>query len=262
MGSAVIAAMFAMGACSGSKVTDPNAGSGDEGGAPSSEAGGSTSTATGGAATAQGGASTTATGTGAKTPFECKKGDPAGPDIAPGTNGTWGSQGSISGGTFFYQKADTEKFTADFTTAPGSVTLAATVAPNDYTGFGVYFKDPAKCWNLSKYTGGVKMTLSGNLGGGTLAFQIQQNSNYPIDTTNSKGACEGDWGDPCNNFESDPITISTTPTEISIPWTQFTKGSPVTALDTAQLLGFQWQINCPTADPCTPSLTIGAVTLY
>lgn len=282
IGSAVVATMLVMGACSGTKK-DPTAtggSSGELGGAGNTEEGGAATdvggagnggatTASGGTDTAAGGAdavggNTSAAGASAATPFECKKGVPAAAEVAPGTNGIWGTSSAIAGGTFLYQDVDAHKFVVDTATTTGSVNLTSTIVAGGYSGYGIYFKDPEKCWDASAYTGGVSVTIGGDLGGGKILFQVQTNSDYPIDTKNSKGACEGTWSSGCGNNTTAALEIAATPTAIQIPWADINGGSPNAAVDPSEMLGIQFQINCPqdAAADCTPNVTIGAISFY
>lgn len=273
LGSAVFATVLMMGACKGTKsdATASGGSSGELGGAGNEEGGATSEVGGAGGTTATGGAGSTvggASGASSGAPYVCKKGVPTGGKIAPGTNGTWGSPGPVSGGPFLYQDVDASKFAIDTATTPGSITLTSLsgtgIAPNGYAGYGIYFKDPEKCWDVSSFTGGIRMTLSGNLGDAKLVFQVQTNNNYPIDTTNSKGACTGTWSSGCGNNTTTSLTVTDTPTPIDIPWASITGGSPNATVETGELLGVQWQINCPTdaTANCNPTLTIGTVELY
>jgi len=237
-------------------------------------ASGGSITASGGSITASGGKSAGTGGTTAapSTGYEvdadgayvCRKGVPTEPNIAPGDNGSWGKATAVTGGTFTYQKSDAEKPTLDTATNPGGVNVTATVAVGAYTGWGLYFKDPDKCFNVSQYTGGIRMTIGGDLGGGQIFFQVQTNTNYPADTANNKGACIDplQWNGGCANNTTSSLTIDATPTTIDIPWTDLAGGMPVATVDTTQLLGIQWQVTCSGSADCAVNVTISDVSFY
>ena len=239
-----------------------------------SAASGGMSAASGGMSAASGGMSAGAGGTTAaqSTGYEvdadgayvCRKGVPTGPNVAPGDNGSWGKATAVTGGTFTYQKSDAEKPTLDTATNPGGVNVTATVAVGAYTGWGLYFKDPEKCFNVSQYTGGIRMTIGGDLGGGQIFFQVQTNANYPVDTANNKGACMDplQWNGSCANNTTSSLTIDATPTTIDIPWTDLAGGMPVATVDTTQLLGIQWQVTCSGSADCAVNVTISDVSFY
>ncbi len=268
--STIVAALVVAGGCGGDKKTDPLAAEGGSsgevgggtsvGGTTATDAGGSTS----GGSSAVGGSTISGYPTAGNGAFICRKGVPTGPAIAPGTNGTWGSAGPITGGSFApYAGADADKLVPDTATTAGSVVLTATIAASGYSGYGLYFKDPDKCFNVASYSG-VRMTIGGSSGGADVFLQLQMNDNYPIDATNSKGACVGTWSDGCKNaeFKIAADAIPATPTAIDVPWASIAAGTPVDLIDPSQLLGIQWQVNCVAADPCAVNLTIGEVSFY
>jgi hypothetical protein len=106
--------------------------------------------------------------------------------------------------------------------------------------------------------------MGGDLGGGELLFQVQTNSNYPVDKTNNKGGCTDpdQWSGACANNTTTKLTIEATPKAIDIPWSSIIGGQPNATVDTTEVLGIQWQVNCTGATDCAVNLTIGEVTFY
>jgi hypothetical protein len=248
-------------------------GCGGDKSSPAATTGGASSTggsgnATGGQSsggTAAGGASG---GAGGVAPFACNHTAAPGPTIAPGTNGTWGTASDVAGGTFQYQatsEAGSDAVTANTSTTPGSVILTATVNAGEYTGYGLYFKD---CIDASQYSG-IQFTMSGDLGGGTLVFQVQTNKNYPIDTNNKKGACGGSWSSGCGNNQITASNITGTAAPVQVRWGDMTGGqsngvnNPV---EPNELLGIQWQVNCTNppdgGTSCPLNITIAEVKFF
>lgn len=257
----MIAAMFVMSGCGGDD-SRPTVDGGNQGGS-SAATGGSTSAETGGTSSTAAGGTTAASSTSA-APFACKKGAVTEAKLAPGKNGTWGSTIGIVGGAFGYAKTDAEKFTVDTAATAGQVSLAGTININSYAGYGLYFKDPDKCFDIesSEWKTGIRITIGGTLGGAKISFQLQQNNNYPISTTDGKGACTGTWSSGCSN-NTTTLTITDTATPIDIKWTDLAGGAP-DAVNLADVIGFQLHVDCPSdaSANCAVALTIGEVTLY
>lgn len=259
-GSAMMAAMFVMSGCGGDD-SRPTVDGGNQGGS-SAATGGTTSAETGGTSSTAAGGTTAASSTTA-APYVCKKGAVTEAKLAPGKNGTWGSTIGIVGGTFNYANADADKLSADIATTPGQVTLTGTIGTNSYAGYGLYFKDPDKCFDIgsSEWKTGIRITIGGTLGEAKLSFQLQQNDNYPI--ADGKGACTGTWSSGCGN-NTTTLTITDTVAPIDIKWTDLAGGSPVSEVKLDDVLGFQLHVDCPqdASASCPVSLTVGEITLY
>jgi hypothetical protein len=249
-----MAGMAAAASCGGDKSS------------PTSDSGGAAPTAgTGTGGKAAGGAGGASTGGAPLVPFKCPETPAPGPSIAPGTSGVWGSASDVAGGTFKYvDSTASNALTADTATTPGSVIVTATLAASGYNGYGLYFKDPDKCWSAAAYQG-IRFTVSGSTGGATMLFQVQTNNNYPIDNTNSKGACQGTWSSGCGNNQAPAITVTATATPVEIKFTDLTGGQP-DAMDPKEILGIQWQWNCTTpptgTTSCPINVTLGTVEFY
>jgi hypothetical protein len=172
----------------------------------------------------------------------------------------WGDSMSLTGGEFSYQNDAemSDPLTVDVDTAAGTAHITGNVT--GYAGWGLWF---GPCTNASRWTG-IRFVIGGSLGvSGQLEFQIQTNNNYPIEMNNMKGACAGDWGDGCGNnsyvYQEFPYDG---PEEIQTPWTDFGGGEPITEVESAQLLGIQWQFNCATGDVCEVDVILEEVSFY
>jgi hypothetical protein len=84
-----------------------------------------------------------------------------------------------------------------------------------------------------------------------------------VDTVNGKGACLGTWSSGCANNHT-AVTVAATPTVTNLAWAFLIGGLPITPADPAELLGVQWQVNCPlTATAgCAVDLTLDDVAFY
>jgi len=180
-------------------------------------------------------------------------------DFSSGSSGTWGSAPALSGGTFYYDNDGDDDVQAlsiavgddEAGTVTGEVT-------DSYAGFGFWF---GACVDASTFEG-ISFTLQGDLGGATIEFQAQTSRNYPIDDANQKGECEGSWSDCTNNKLALDIESLETATPFQIAWTDLAGGTPVDDMDATEILGIQWQLNCPSGETCTPSFVIDDVQFY
>jgi hypothetical protein len=175
---------------------------------------------------------------------------------------SWGSKanGELTGGTFTYKSPD--PLGASITISPtvdpaaGNLHLTASLPGGGYAGFGFWFES---CTSAATYTG-IAFTVGGSLGGGSAEFQVQTSKNYPIDAINLKGECTGSWSSGCASNKS-PLLVSASPTPTTFLWTGLAGGQPETTVDPTELLGIQWQINCPaTAATCAVDVTLDDVT--
>jgi len=174
---------------------------------------------------------------------------------------TFGESGvtGVSGGTFHYQGQDASALTSTVT-ADGALELTATIAANDYAGFGLWFPNlTAACSDASQYTG-ISFDLTGEVGNVEIQVQLQHKANYPIE--GDKGACpftsdDTKWDECTNNS----LTLEGQSGTIELPFTDFTGGMPEDTLNPAELVGLQWQFNCGDAE-CTPDLILDNITFY
>jgi hypothetical protein len=170
----------------------------------------------------------------------------------------WGDEMSLTGGEFFYQN-DAEggaPVSVEVDAAAGTAHITGTVT--GYAGWGLWF---GECTNASRWTG-IRFVMGGSLGtSGELEFQVQTNNNYPIDTSNSKGACGGSWEDGCASNRYVFAEFPAEPAPLEVPFASLTGGAPE-AIESAQLLGIQWQFNCATGDACEVDVTMDLVEFY
>lgn len=168
----------------------------------------------------------------------------------------WGDDMSLTGGEFTYQNEGSDPLTIDVDTAAGTAHITGTV--QGYAGWGLWF---GVCTNASRWSG-IRFTMGGDLGvSGELAFQVQTNNNYPIDISNSKGACAGAWGEGCDSGTYIVEEFPAEPAPIEVPWSSLTGGAP-NELEPAELLGLQWQFNCAEGDSCELDVIIDVVEFY
>lgn len=255
-GSITTAALFAMSGCASSETREelnPSTGGSSSSTTAPGATGGSTDTAA-----ATGGTTGTSTSAG----VVCKKTAVTDPKIAPGTNGTWGTDTGSFTKMFYYAKED-PNLTSDVATTPGVIRLTGTIAPNSYKGLGI----PAKgCIDLTTQaaTTGVRVTIGGTLGGAKLNVQMQTNENYPANT-DGKGACAaGNWTDCASAKTAYIEAFPESPSPLEFPFTSFSGGLPVDTPTLSDIVGIQFHLDCPsdaTAD-CAVDFTIGDVTLY
>jgi hypothetical protein len=178
-----------------------------------------------------------------------------------GATTVWGDDMSLTGGTFEYKNDGvdgSENLTVEVDAAAGTAHITGNVI-GGYAGWGLWF---GPCSDASRFTG-IRFVIGGSLGEfGELEFQVQQNNNYPIDSSNSKGACGGTWTDGCGSnafvYEEE---FPAEPAEIQVPFASLTGGSP-NAIEAAELLGVQWQFNCEEEEVCAVDVYLTEVTFY
>src|SRR5664279_3618423 len=148
---------------------------------------------------------------------------------------------AFSGGTYEYPAA---AIVSDFSGMTWHMT--GTVA--DYSGFGLYFVCKA---NLSAYTGlqldiGGTFTSNGMGDGGIPAPRVTVGLAQVADQLDTAHAGMPSWG-TCTancNSPSRAINLGATPVTVNLPWTSFSGGTPVGALDptaiTSVFFSFPW----------------------
>lgn len=180
-------------------------------------------------------------------------------DFSTWSNGSWGTSGELSGGTFYYD-GDGDSAVQALSLSVGaeeSGTLTGSVS-GGYAGFGFWF---GSCTDASQYQG-LSFTLSGDLGDAQLELQLQISHNYPIDDGSSKGECQGTWSTCTNPKTTIPFTTSDTPTPFQIPWTDLTGGQPTSGMDPTEILGIQWQLNCASGAECPVNVVLDDLQFY
>jgi hypothetical protein len=230
--------------------------------------------ATGGSVTGTGGASAgSATGgsAGAQTCLKTPAPNTHISDFTVWEDGNWGyPDGDLTGGQSLYQSDTSAVLTPSVDTSLDNpyLKLLANLPIGGYTGYVMWF---ANCLNAAAPVphpetpySGIQFKVKGNLGGASLQFQVQTSTNYPIDGKNQKGECVGGWGSlTCNNNYVE-VTLAPEWTTASFTWDQFTGGYPVTYLDPSNILGLQWQANCPTSakERCVMEIDIDRVEFF
>lgn len=165
---------------------------------------------------------------------------------------------SLSGGSFEYT-GESSTIAATHDADAENMHIEATV--EDYAGFGLWF---GPCSDASAFEG-IEFTISGTLGSeGSLDFQVQTSRNYPIDTANKKGECEGTFSDGCGFNTKSSIVVTDTAEVVQVRWEDLVGGQPLASLDPSELLGIQWQFNCPSdaEEPCEVDVVIDDVKFY
>lgn len=248
----VLAAGLAAAGCGGSDAPDSDdGGASNQGGAGNGD---------------EGGAGGTDGGAGAEDPGE-PIGFPCENFAAPGAlitdfsswaaDGTWGDDSSLTGGSFYYDGDSEDGDALTATVADEALTVTGDV--EEYAGFGLWF---GPCLDASEYSG-ISFTISGDLSDTQVEFQVQSSSNYPISTTDQKGECDGDWSSGCvsNSYILD-AEVGEEPVTVEIPWSELVGGQPTAPIDSTEVLGIQWQFNCPSGETCSPNVVIDDVVFY
>jgi alpha-L-fucosidase len=160
--------------------------------------------------------------------------------------GTWGA---LSGGGYVYPISGSYPLTPDVTQSNWHI--SGTVG--DYSGFGLYF-DNCNRLDASKYKG-ISFTISGSVGETnqlTLGVSTLNDSiaaawiNTHGGTSSDPGRCIPTSGTSqysqqgCSN-PSKTVTVTPTPTLVSVLWSDFGGGSPETDVATpSEITGISW----------------------
>lgn len=116
----------------------------------------------------------------------------------------------------------------------GTLALTATMPPSGYVGIVFWF---GPCVDMSAYTG-----IQFNVGGTMTAFaefQVQTNSDYPVDQANARGACVSRCTNPAAN-----LAIPAAASLVQMPFASLSGGTPVDDVTTTEILGLQFQFVC------------------
>ena len=181
-------------------------------------------------------------------------------DLSTGSK-AWGGTSILNGTTFVYGTAGV---TLNATiNANGKLELKVSLPNNDFVGFGLTFNI---CGNASAFSG-ISALIGGSLGNATLVWQLQTNNDTPIDTTTGRGKCTyttGSMWTDCgyNSFTIPGSSVSSTPATLRYAWSQFTGGKPVATVETNEIIGTQWQLECRSGGTCTVDITIDDVKFY
>ena len=165
------------------------------------------------------------------------------------TDGNWGTNTTLTGGSFTYPENSSLTLAVDAEV----LSVTGTVAATEYAGFGLWF---GPCTDASAYSG-VTFTIGGDSGQSQVVLQLQTSQNYPIDTENDKGECEGSWSDGCASNQL-VLEVPASPGTIEVLWDELSGGVPIEGVDPTELLGIQWQFSCGDAD-CNVNITVDDV---
>ena len=163
----------------------------------------------------------------------------------------WGDDTSLTGDSFDYGAGDHE---ITLEVVDGVLNVTGTVPADGFAGFGLAF---GPCTDASEYAG-VTFTIGGDPGETQVVLQVQTSKNLPVDTSNNRGECQGDWGDPCANNEVEIEMPADLPGSVTVLWEDLSGGAPQTEVDPAELLGVQWEFRCE-EEPCEFSITLDDV---
>jgi hypothetical protein len=249
--SMLVAALLlcGLGACTTSEAKGGNGGSGVVGGTTVPPGG------TGGSMAVAGSTGTSATDGIACPPvspaplitdFTYAPSDAGMPDP---TQARFGGSGTWQGGTAVWTNSATP-FTSDVT--QGNWHITGTV--DNYSGFNLYF-DNCNHIDASAYKG-IKFTISGSLGGGTLrmgvgtlndavaASWLIANGDTAAKATDA-GRCVPKTGTgkysqtDCKDPEA-AIAVTATPTPVTLAWGDFTGGKPVPNVEPTDIISIYW----------------------
>ncbi len=177
-----------------------------------------------------------------------------------GSDGNWGDDMSLTGGSFDYKDADS---TVDWDVSGDQLNITASVSGGGYIGVGLWF---GPCTDATDFEG-IQITVSGDLDeGGIFDLQVNSDENYPVEERDNFGSCEHadgeEWNDCTNNFFRFPY-VEQMSTTFRIPWSEFTGGKPVATLSPNQLGGIQLQAGCDEATaPCDMNIQVYDVRFY
>jgi hypothetical protein len=210
---------------------------------------------TGGSSGALGGSSSGENG-GADGPGACSHTAPPGhqiTDFSTWTADGWGDATTLSGGAYTYDNGDQLRYLT-YAVTDQTLSLTGTVPAGGYAGFGLWF---SACIDASAYDG-ISFGIGGDSGGARASFQVHTSRNYPIDTVNNRGECEGVWGAGCSANRA-PIVISESE-PVSVRTAELVGGEPIDPLDPTELLGVQWEFLCGLAQACEINVTLDDIT--
>jgi hypothetical protein len=148
------------------------------------------------------------------------------------------------------QPLSQDSFVATIEPMSKSWVLSGTVA--GFSGFGFYLQsNPVLCVDASAYKG-VSFTISGTLGSpgdaatdaGTsqqIVFKAIDEADLKVEDAGPPGTCTGtNCSPPTYSF-----TLPTTPTTMTIHWTDLMGGVPMATFDPSTLSGIEWDLPWP-----------------
>jgi hypothetical protein len=192
-------------------------------------------------------------------------------DFSTFNGGNWGnmSAGDLTGGTHPYAAEGVAVLNRSL--QGGMLKVTGSLPQGSYAGLVFWF---GPCVDLSTIadgtTGsGLRIVMGGSVGGATLKLQVQSETNYPVDTANTKGSCMfTDCATRWDVCKPPTATIPTVPAApdtaapIELSWGAFTGGSPNDTTDGIGVVGLQFQWECPSGDvACEIDVTLGSISL-
>jgi hypothetical protein len=266
---AALVLLGGLGACTTQAANGTGTG-GTGGGAAAT--GGSSGTGTGGTSSAGGaGAYPVSPGvaclppaaSGLITNFTYMPGDAAAPvmdQVTFGDNAT-----TLSGGEFYYPNTSS--------TPPSNYVLTSLVTASnwhltgtvgDYSGFGFYFQSGSTACNVINATGfkGISFSISGTVQGQSLTFEVDTmndtikpawlSTHGGTPGATDPGACDPGGTASTTQYSQSVCTeptisipVTSTPTTVSVLWSQFTDGKTAPSPDPSEITGIRWTLPVP-----------------
>jgi hypothetical protein len=161
------------------------------------------------------------------------------------TDGKWCNASGLRGSIFSYSGGPTVdgaviSSNAQGVDAPnGNFRLTLTAGPGGYAGGGVSFD---RCVDVSSFNA-LRFTAyiaSGDLTNCNFKSQLQTFEQRP-NSQSPPGGCDPDAGS-CYNFPTTMLTLTTTPTPFTLPFSGFASSATQTNPAPGQIVGLQWQL--------------------
>ena len=136
------------------------------------------------------------------------------------------------------------------------VETPTTTTPTPYNGFVLGFGAPT-CVDAGKYTG-VSFTIQSLSGTCNTVMEFTDSDHITATTAPGQGSCVSS-----SCYPSD-FTINASTVMLPFKATPSNPGQPTAAVDSAKLIGVQWECHQPTGatTPCTGTITIDNVSFY
>lgn len=155
------------------------------------------------------------------------------------------------------QTAADVSVTADGNGFEMKAALVPPLATSNYSGFGIYYNS-GSCLDASSKTG-LELTVSGDLGGCALRFILFSSQNLSYMDDPGRGGCH-DTDSVCLGSY---VPVSVNAEKIQIPFSMFTHGAPMDAVDPSQITTLQWQLSAADASAgCTADFTVTNLSFY
>ena len=163
----------------------------------------------------------------------------------------FGSYGSLAGGEYVYPTTGSAAITSDV--SQSNWHISGTVG--DYSGFGLYF-DNCNRVDAAKYQG-ISFTISGAMSGGQLTLGVSTlNDSMAAGWINTHGGNStapgrciptsgtGQYSEQGCSTPTKTIAVTSTPTAVMVPWSDFAGGSPEASVATpAEITSISWTLS-------------------